>query len=193
MLGSVLLAVALGIGAYAAAEKKGRAPSGWLILVACTVLTSYYVASLVAAGLATSNTIFSDSGQVLALAAVLAAPLAGLIAGGSLVAWLGLSAPVAVSLSKPVRMYGGFDGVAPVELHVHFDGNALMVAGDSEHQRLEQHALEGARVDGEYVVINVVGESGPLTLRASGGAPGGREGRVALAEALALRVHKSRS
>lgn len=192
MLGSVFLAVALGIGAYAAAERKGRSPSGWLIVVACVVLASYYVASLLASGLATSNTIFSDSGQVLALAAVLAAPLAGLIAGGSLVAWIGLGAPVAVSFSKPVRMYGGYDGAAPAELWVHFNGNALIVATDSEQQRLERHRLQDAKVDGEYVVIKVVGESGPLMLRASGDAPGGRDGRVALAEALALGLRQAR-
>ncbi len=178
MLGSVLLAVALGVAAYAAAEKKGRAPGGWLVIVMLSVMASYYAASLVAAGLADSNAIFSSSGGVLALAAVLAAPLAGLGAGGALV---------------PVKMYGGPDGADFAELHVHLDRETLVVTHHGKPtQRVEKSGIETVTIDGNYLALVFTGSSTPLMLRASGDVPGGRDGRAELTKSLAARLGPTR-
>ncbi|MBV1862450.1 MAG: hypothetical protein KUG77_28775 [Nannocystaceae bacterium] len=193
MFGAVLLAVALGMSAYVAAERTGRSPSVWLIVVALTVLASDYAASLVAAGLAGSNTIFSDSGQAVVLAAVLAAPLVGLAAGGGLVAWVVLRPGAVCSFSKPVRMYGGFDDTISAELLVHVENGALIVRGVREQQRFEQSDLENTTMDGEYVVIHTAEKPGPLMLRARNDGPNGRERRVAIARALVRRLRECRS
>lgn len=184
---AIFLAVALGIGGYWAAEKKGRSPSVWLVVVGGTVVTSYLVAGLCARQLAGSNAIFTDAGNVAAIAAVAAAPLAGIASGVGLVGWLAFRAPYRLSLSSPLRMYGGFGEVEAGEVLVTFERDALVVRRGEDVRRLPLREIS-AEVDGEYLAIHVADEASPLMLRGIGDEYADRERGVALVKLIARRL-----
>lgn len=193
MIWSLCLAVGLGLGAYWAAEKKGRSAALWLLAVTGTVLVSYYAAHVTAQQLAGSNAIFTDSGSVAAIAMIAAGPLAGLVAGAGLLVWLALRAPYRVSFSSRVRMHGGFGGTEPGETFVTLREDKLVLERGDEHRTLEANSVDSARVDGEYLEIRVRNEPTPLLLRPIGEEHAERDKRNALVTTLARALVDRRS
>jgi hypothetical protein len=193
MIWSLLLAVGLGLGAYWAAEKKGRSAALWLLVVTGTVLVSDYAARVTAQRLAGSNAIFTDSGSVAAIAMIAAGPLAGILAGAGFLAWLALRAPYRVSFSSRVRMHGGFGGTEPGETFVTLREDKLVLERGDERRTLETNAIDSARVDGEYLEIRVRNEPAPLLLRPIGDEHAEREKRIALVTTLARALVDRRS
>jgi hypothetical protein len=176
-----LVAIALGFGAYRAAEHRGRSGELWLVLGTGFAFAGYYAGYLAAQSLSSSNAMFTQSGTVVALAAVLAGPLAGLAAGGLLIYWL-LRAPVVASLSAPLRMFGGRDGGDMVELVVRVEEYGLSILRDGQEQRIEKTRIEKAEVDGAYLVLQIMDEPQRLRLRPTGDEYRDREDCAALVE-----------
>jgi hypothetical protein len=193
MIWSLLFAVGLGLGAYWAAEKKGRSAALWLLVVTGTVLVSDYAARVTAQRLAGSNAIFTDSGSVAAIAMIAAGPLAGILAGAGFLAWLALRAPYRVSFSSRVRMHGGFGGTEPGETFVTLREDKLVLERGDERRTLETNAIDSARVDGEYLEIRVRNEPTPLLLRPIGEEHAERDKRIALVTSLARALVDRRS
>jgi hypothetical protein len=188
MIGA-FIAVAVGLGAYWAAEQKGRSPSLWLMLAAGAVFASYTIAYLATQSLASSNVIFTDAGGAVALAMIGAGPTAGIATGIAMIAWL-MRAPASASLSSAIPMYGGFQHEEAAMVSVRVRGRVLVLDTGDIERRIEADRIQRTAVDGEYLVVHVEDEPTALTLRPTGDAYQDRERCVALVQLMAKRLRK---
>ena len=186
MMGA-LIGVALGLGAYWAAEQRGRAPQLWLLLTTLIVLGAYWLASTLALGLAGTNMIFTESGGAGAIGVVLSAPLAGVLVGLGVIAAL-LRAPRKTHLTSPIRMHGGAKGADPVDLELSIDSAGITLERDGSKERIALDTIESTAVDGEYLIVRHKSDPNPLELRPIGHEYRDREASAALVTALAERL-----